>query len=138
MLRLISPAIHRYLKALGLPKEALPMYRVMKRNPLKLTSTWRWHLRVWLADKPALRELHAIDEALFRLYRTKGFQRASDALTRLTDAMALSSLPEVKTLRTTLMRWRREVLAYFDSRLSLSPAQQLHALRALLQGSKAG
>jgi transposase len=118
VLRLISPAIHRYLKALGLPKEALPMYRVMKKNPLKLTAKWRWHLRVWLADKPALRELHAVYEALFRLYRTKGFWRARDALTRLTDAMALSALPEVKTLRNTLMRWRHEVLAYFACRLT--------------------
>ena len=32
--------------------------------------------------------------------------------------MALSSLPEVRTLRTTLLRWRREVLAYFLCRLT--------------------
>jgi len=31
----------------------------------------------------------------------------------VTDALALSSLPELKTFRTTLMRWRREMLAYF-------------------------
>lgn len=118
VLRLINPAIHRYLKALGLPKEALPMYRILKKNPLKLTPKWRWVLRTWLADKPALRELHAVNEAIYRLYRTKGFDRAAAALTRLTDAMAQSSVPEVKTLRTTLMRWRKEVLAYFDCGLT--------------------
>jgi transposase len=32
--------------------------------------------------------------------------------------MAHSSLPEVQTLRNTLMRWRREVLAYFLCRLT--------------------
>lgn len=118
VLRLIGPAIHRALRALNLPKEALPMYRVLRKNPFKLTSAWRWKLRCWLADKPALRELCAVREAIFRLYRVRGHGRASKALTRLTDAMAHSSLPEVQTLRTTLMRWRREVLAYFLCRLT--------------------
>jgi transposase len=118
VLRLVTPAIHRYLKALGLPREALPLYRVLRRNPLRLSFDWRWRLRTWLADKPALRELCAVREALFRLYRTKGYRRAKDALTRLTDAMAHSSVPEIQTLRNTLMRWRREVLGYFACRLT--------------------
>ena len=118
VLRLVTPAIHRYLKALGLGREALPLYRILRRNPLTLDYKWRWRLRTWLADKPALRELCDIREALFRLYRTKGHRRAKEALTRLTDAMALSSLPEVATLRTTLVRWRREIVAYFVCRLT--------------------
>ena len=28
--------------------------------------------------------------------------------------MALSSVPEIRTLRGTLMRWRTEILAYFS------------------------
>ena len=118
VLRLLTPAIHRALHALKLPREALPMYRVLRKNPSKLTPSWRWKLRCWLADKPALRELCAAREAIFRLYRMRGHGRASKALTRLTDAMAHSSLPEVQTLRNTLMRWRREVLAYFLCRLT--------------------
>ncbi len=118
VLRLLTPAIHRALHALKLPKEALPMYRVLRKNPSKLTPSWRWKLRCWLADKPVLRELCAAREAIFRLYRVRGHGRASKALTRLTDAMAYSSVPEVQTLRTTLMRWRREVLAYFLCRLT--------------------
>jgi len=55
VLRLLTPAIHRALRALNLPKEALPMYRVLRKNPRTLTADWRWKLRVWLADKPALR-----------------------------------------------------------------------------------
>ena len=38
--------------------------------------------------------------------------------TRLTDTLARSSVPELKTLRTTLTRWRREVLAHFLCRLT--------------------
>ena len=47
-----------------------------------------------------------------------GHARARAALTRLTDTLALSSVPELKTLRTTLMRWRREALSYFLCRLT--------------------
>jgi transposase len=36
----------------------------------------------------------------------------------MTDEMALSALPEIQTLRRTLMRWRNEILAYFPSRLT--------------------
>jgi transposase len=118
VLRLLTPAIHRALRALNLPKEALPMYRLLRKNPRDLTAKWRWELRCWLADKPVLRELCAAREALFSLYRMRGHGRASRALTRFTDALALSSVPELKTLRNTLMRWRREVLAYFLCRLT--------------------
>jgi transposase len=118
VLRLLTPAIHRALRALNLPKEALPMYRVLRKNPRTLSAKWRWDLRVWLADKPVLRELCAAREALFSLYRVRGHGRAGKALTRFTDTLALSSVPELKTLRTTLMRWRKEVLAYFLCRLT--------------------
>ena len=118
VLRLITPAINRALSALKLPKEAWPMYRKLRQNPSDLTAEWRWRVRCWLADKPALRELYAVKDGIFRLYRMKGRRRAAKALTALTDAMAHSALPEVQTLRTTLMRWRHEVLAYFLCRLT--------------------
>jgi transposase len=36
----------------------------------------------------------------------------------MTDKMAFSELPEIRTLRRTLMRWRCEILAYFASGLT--------------------
>jgi transposase len=118
VLRLLTPAIHRQLKALNLSRDALPLYRVLRQNPFKLTAKWRWTLRTWLADKPALRELYACKEGLYRLYQTRGKERAAVVLRKFTDAMAHSSLPEVLTLRRTLMRWRSEILAYFVCRLT--------------------
>jgi transposase len=118
VLRLITPAIHRYLKELGLGREALPYYRLLRKNPLKLTLAQRWKVQTWLADKPALRELWTLKSAINRLYRTLGHARARRALMTLLNQMAGSSLPEVLTLRTTLFRWRHEVLAYFVCRLT--------------------
>ncbi len=57
-------------------------------------------------------------EALHSLYRVKGYDRAARVFTRLTDQMAGSQLPEIQTLRSTLMRWRFEILTYFASGLT--------------------
>jgi transposase len=118
VLRLIQPAIYRYLKELKLGRDALPLYKLLRRNPLKLSAELRWRVRTWLADKPALRELWALKEAINSVYRIRGHARAKKALTRMTDSMACSPLPEVQTLRRTLLRWRREILAYFVCRLT--------------------
>jgi transposase len=118
VLRLITPAIHRYIKALDLGREALPFYRLLRKNPLKLSARQRWEVHTWLANKPALRELWTLKQGINRFYRILGHARAKRALFALLDRMATSSLPEVLTLRATLWRWHREVLAYFVCRLT--------------------
>ena len=69
-------------------------------------------------NHPELRALYEAKEALHSLYRTRGYARAQQAMTRLTDHLAASPLPELQTLRRTLMRWRKEILAYFDTGLT--------------------
>ena len=49
---------------------------------------------------------------------SRTFKRASRALTNLTDKMALSRLPEIIKLRRTLMKWRHEILNYFETGLT--------------------
>lgn len=55
---------------------------------------------------------------MHRLYRTKGLWRVKRAFTKLTDQMADSALPEIKTLRKTLLKWRKEILTYFVNRIT--------------------
>jgi transposase len=43
---------------------------------------------------------------------------AAEAFTRLTDRLAFSQLPELKTLRRTLMKWRPEILTCFATGLT--------------------
>lgn len=57
-------------------------------------------------------------EAMHLLYRTRGYDCAAHALTVITDRLAGSSMPELQTLRRTLMRWRREILEYFQTSLT--------------------
>jgi transposase len=44
--------------------------------------------------------------------------KPSRVLTRLTDELARTQLPELQTLRRTLMKWRTEILAYFATGLT--------------------
>ncbi len=48
----------------------------------------------------------------------RSYSQAARILTEITDRFARSQLPEIQTLRSTLLRWRREVLAYFQTRLT--------------------
>jgi len=118
VLRLLNPAINRYRKAITGDRRSLPIRRLLLRSGHRLHHAERYAVERWLELYPQLQELYLCKEALHRFYRTRGFDRAAEALTWLTDQMARSAIPEIQTLRRTLMRWRREVLAYFKSGLT--------------------
>ncbi len=123
VLRLLSPAINRRRKDITGDRRSLPVRRLLLRNAPSLTPQQRWALRTWLAEHHELRELYELKEALHSFYRIRGPDRAAYALTALTDRIASSTVPEVRTLRGTLMKWRREVLAYFVCRLTNGPTE---------------
>jgi transposase len=133
VLRLVTPAINRYLRDLVVPKALNPLRAMLRKNRRKLKPWWRSRLDRWLEKHPQLRELYELKEGLSRFYRIKGYRRAAKALTRLTDAMSLSRVPEVQTLRRTLMRWRTEVLAYFVSRLTNARTEGYNAKAKLVK-----
>jgi energy-coupling factor transporter ATP-binding protein EcfA2 len=64
------------------------MYGLLRKNPRKLASGWRWKLRCWLADKPVLRELcYILDEPTTGLHAAD-IERLMLELRRLTEAGA--------------------------------------------------
>ncbi len=69
-----------------------------------------------MSSNPVLRELYEAKEALHRVYRIRGHARAKRALTRFTETLGLSAVPELKTLRRTLIKWRKEILRQLLSR----------------------
>ena len=97
--RLITPAIHRALRDLKLPKEAPPMSRMLRKNPCKLSPDWRWKIRCWLADKPVLRELYAVKEAINRHLPDAGSplrQQGPDRPHRQDGALDLAGGPDAE------------------------------------------
>jgi transposase len=118
VLRLLSPAINRRRKAITGDRRSLEVRRWLLRNRTTLLPIQRFLLDQWLEQFPELGEVYRCKELLHTLYRTRGTERAAQALTSLTDRMAHSSLPEIHTLRRTLLKWRSEILAYFGTGLT--------------------
>jgi transposase len=118
VLRLLSPAINRRRKAITGDRRSLEVRRWLLRNGTNLHPTQRFLLNQWLGGFPELREVYQFKEALHAFYRIRGRDRAARALTAMTDRMAASALPEIRTLRRTLIKWRSELLAYFGTGLT--------------------
>src|SRR5438445_7191690 len=92
-------------------RHSLAIRRLLLRNGFNLDFWQRLELHRWLDRYPELHELYQAKEALHRFYRTRGIGRATRAFRKLIDTLATSTLPEVQTLRRTLLRWRLDVLA---------------------------
>lgn len=118
VLRLLSPAITRRRVQITGDRRSARIRRLLLRNRHKLRPIERFAVDEWLKAYPELAELYRAKESLHSFYRIRGQKRAATALTKLTDGLAHSGLPELKTLRRTLMRWRKEILAYFETRLT--------------------
>jgi len=118
VLRLLSPAINRRRKAITGDRRSLPLRRLLLRNSRNLDPERRFALRWWLSKHPELREVYEMKETLHSFYRIRGPHRAAHALLTIAERMARSLLPEIQTLRSTLLKWKDEILAYFSTRLT--------------------
>jgi transposase len=118
VLRLLTPHINRRRKLVTGDRRSALIRRLLLRSRFALDHASRWAVDRWLEQHPDLRDLYAAKESLHTIYRIRGADRAAVALTALTDRLAASTLPELQTFRRTLIRWRREILAYFETRLT--------------------
>jgi len=118
VLRLLNPALtQRRIEVTG-DRRSMAIRRLLLRNGHALDFWQRLDVQRFLDQYPALREVYLAKEALHALYRTRGLRRATRAFDRLLERCDASALPELKTLARTLRRWRDEVLAYFETRLT--------------------
>lgn len=118
VLRLANPMLNKARTEITGDQRSNPVRTLLLRNRHRLKYFEKSAIDQWLSYHPKLKEIYWYKEALHKLYRTKGLRRASRALTNLTDQMALSKLPEIKKLRKTLMKWRTEILHYFETGLT--------------------
>lgn len=133
VLRLLTPAINIRRKAITGDVRTNPIRKLLLRNGYKLEYFKRKAVHEWLDLNPDLREIYFYKEWMHRIYRCKGTKHAGKVLTKMTDAMALSKLPEIKTLRNTLMKWRTEILNYFENRLTNARTEGFNNVAKLVQ-----
>lgn len=133
VLRLLTPALNRRRKEITGDRRTNPIRKLLLRNGYTLDHFQRFAVSQWLEQYPELREIYQVKEWLHRFYRIKSFKHAARILTKMTDTLAHSKLPELKTLRKTLMRWRNEILAYFETRLTNGRTEGFNNLAKLVQ-----
>ena len=133
VLRLLTPAINKRRVQITGDKRKMPLRWMLLKPRYKLQYFERDALDRWLHDYPELKEIYWAREALFSFYRTKGLNRASDALTKLTDHLAHSKIKEIRTLRRTLMSWRTEILNYFKTGLTNARTEGFNNVAKLVQ-----
>ncbi len=118
VLRLLHPHINRRRREITGDKRSLPIRKLLLRSRKRLKHYERNALDTWLEDHEVLREIYRYKEAMHSLYRVRGYNRAKKVLTGITDRLAKVNIEELQRFRRTLMRWRKEILEYFNSRLT--------------------
>lgn len=118
VLRLLSPSLLRRRKEITGTKADLRAKKLLLMSGHALGYAKRHALVSFLTRYPELKELYEWKERLHRFYRIPDYLRASRAFRALVDDMAWSDLPEIKTLRRTLLKWKEEILNYFISKLT--------------------
>jgi len=129
-----------------LPGRILDVYRnkIFKNKRLKLRKYllmdsrkmdyWkRSEFHKELEKYPELNEIYWVKESIYKLYRCRGRKWASRSFTKLTDALAYTKIKELKSLRNTLMKWREEILNYFENKMTNARTEGFNTVCKQLQ-----
>lgn len=118
VLRLLSPSIIKQRKQIMGTYADRKMRRLLLCNSKRLDYFDRQDLYRFLESYPTLKELYMWKEEIYKLYRIKGYRRAELSLNTTLLAMKLSQLPEIRRLSKTLLKWKKEILNYFEMPLT--------------------
>ena len=113
VVRLLSPVLLKERKLITGTRADARARGLLLMNARDLDYFKRSALSQYLARYPKLQELYYWKERIHSLYRTRGYKKARKAFNQMTSAMALSVLPEIHSLRKTLLKWKEEILNHF-------------------------
>lgn len=116
VLRLLNTPLNKMRKEITGDRRTLTIRTDLLRNRKNMDYSRRREVDRFLSYHPKLEELYYWKEQLHTLYRTRGYERASEAYLFMLDEMARSKAPEIITLRKTLLKWKVEILNYFKKR----------------------
>jgi transposase len=133
VLRLLSPALMRKRYEITGTRADAKARRLLLCSSHKLDHWERKAIWDYLGRYPELQELYRFKERLHKFYRMKGYYRAHLALRQMCDEMGCSPIPEIRTLRQTLMKWREEILNYFLTGLTNGRTEGYNNLAKLVQ-----
>jgi len=87
-----------------------PLRKMLLTNGQKLHFTQQRSLMHVFDRHPELQAYYRVKEMIHELYRIRGYNRARKYFINITDFIASLKMDGLKSLRRTLMSWRREIL----------------------------
>jgi transposase len=133
VLRLITPALIKKRYEITGTRADAKARRLLCMSATRLDYWERKAITDYLERYPELLELYVWKERLHGFYRIRGYYRAHVALRKMCDEMACSLIPEIRTLRNTLLKWREEILNYFMTGLTNGRTEGYNNLAKLVQ-----
>lgn len=101
--RCFGKLVNKFRKRVTGDDRKNPIRRLLLRDGQKLKHYESKAIRHFLKDKGDLKEAYVLKERVHRLYITKGKNRARKALLKTLDLMGRSKIPEVLSLRKTIL-----------------------------------
>jgi transposase len=119
-------------------KRKNPIRFLLLKNRFNLKPEEKKAVNRFCRENPLVKEVYNFKQRINGFYRIKGFKQASRVLTKITDDMASSIIKEIKTLRKTLMKWRKEILQYFKTGLTNARTEGFNRKAKLIQRMACG
>lgn len=138
MIRLFNQILNKYRKEETGDIRSNPIRKLILKKQSRLDSYVKKAVREWLRERPMLKEIYNFKERIHGFYGIKGLSRAKKILTKITDDMAQSKIPEIQRLRRTLVSWREEILNFFENRLTNGRTEGFNRKAKLIQRNAYG
>ena len=133
VLRLPSPMLIKFGRQIHGHRQDLKTRRKLLYNRNNLDYFVRQDIDRYLKDHPALNEIYRAKEKLHQIYRTRGVERATKALTKFIGELKESKIEDLKRLGRTLKKWSAQVLLYFEYRYTNAITECLNNRGKLVQ-----
>jgi len=133
VLRLLTPHIMKVGKEIHGHRQELSTRRKLLCSRANLDYFVRVEIDRYLKNHDKLDELYRMKERIFEFYRIKGFARAVRAFDKLMGLMRVSVTEAVQRLRRTFMRWKNEILGYFENGYTNGFTERMNGTGKLVQ-----
>lgn len=138
VIRLFNNILNNYRKLATGDVRKNPIRKMLLKKNYDLQPYQRRALQQWLDLNPLVKEVYQYKEAMHRFYRCKGMNFAHKVLIKITDQMALSKIPEIRSLRSTLHRWHKEIVQFFENGLTNGRTEGFNRVGKLIQRNAYG
>ncbi len=133
VLRLLSPALRRRRIEITGDRRTLRIKRLLQRNRKDLDYFEKQNVDRWLKSYPELNLIYRFKEKLHELYRNTHRERARSSMERLITELGTTNIPELLTLRKTLISWKEEILNYFEKRITNAMTEGFNRIASLVK-----